>query len=378
MLKQKLKIRGPVRLMAAAVALAIVLGAGGLVLADQFDEQIKILQQQNSENKAASSNLAAQAASYQDAIDTLDAQINGLQQAIVANQKASNELQVKIDANQVELDHQKYVLGQNIKTMYLEGDISTLEILASSKDLSDFVDKQQYRYAVQSQVKTTVDKITALKIELEQQQRTLQTMIADQEKQKADLATAQSQQSQMLAYTEGQKSIYDQATKANQAKISDLKKQQAIYNIAQFGGSPGTGIACGGGYPGSVPGPWGPWGCNYPKDNNIDNWGMYNRECVSYTAFRVAASGRYMPYWGGRGNANQWDDNARAAGIPVDGNPQVGDIAISNAGYYGHSMYVEAVYGDGRILVSQYNSGWDGLYSEKVIWPGSLVFIHFP
>jgi hypothetical protein len=42
--------------------------------------------------------------------------------------------------------------------MYLEGKTSTLEMLASSKDLSDFVDKQQSRNAVQSKVKDTMAK----------------------------------------------------------------------------------------------------------------------------------------------------------------------------------------------------------------------------
>jgi surface antigen len=104
---------------------------------------------------------------------------------------------------------------------------------------------------------------------------------------------------------------------------------------------------------------------------------MYMRQCVSYTAWKVAASGRHMPYWGGIGNANQWDDNARRAGIPTDGSPRVGDVAISNSGYYGHAMYVEAVFGDGTIYVSQYNASWTGTYSEARINKGSLVFIHF-
>lgn len=84
-----------------------------------------------------------------------------------------------------------------------------------------------------------------------------------------------------------------------------------------------------------------------------------------------------MPYWGGIGNANQWDDNARNQGIPVDYNPQVGDVAISNAGYYGHAMYVEAVHGDGTISISQYNADWQGTYSTNRISIGNLVFIHF-
>jgi surface antigen len=104
---------------------------------------------------------------------------------------------------------------------------------------------------------------------------------------------------------------------------------------------------------------------------------MYLRQCVSYTAWKVHASGRNMPYWGGFGNAKQWDDNAIAAGIPVDRNPQVGDVAVSNRGYYGHVMYVEAVHGDGTISISQYNASWDGTYSEARIPIGDLVFIHF-
>jgi surface antigen len=127
--------------------------------------------------------------------------------------------------------------------------------------------------------------------------------------------------------------------------------------------------ACGGGYPAR-------W-CNAPLDSLIDNWGMYNRECVSYAAYKIVASGRTMPYWGGHGNANQWPANARAAGIPVDGNPKVGDVAISMAGPYGFAMYVEAVQSDGKIHVSQYNYDNQGEYSEMTISPGGLYFIHF-
>jgi surface antigen len=139
---------------------------------------------------------------------------------------------------------------------------------------------------------------------------------------------------------------------------------------AKYGTGSGysSGGACGGGYPAAL--------CNPPQDTVIDNWGMYNRECVSYTAFRVAASGRHMPYWGGHGNANQWPDSARAAGIPMDGNPRVGDVAISMIGSYGHAMYVEAVIGN-QIHVSQYNYGAPGTYSEMTISSSGLYFIHF-
>lgn len=116
-----------------------------------------------------------------------------------------------------------------------------------------------------------------------------------------------------------------------------------------------------------------PW----PNEES-DPWGMYKRQCVSYTAWAVATSGRNMPNWGGVGNANQWPDDARNAGIPVDETPRAGDVAIMNIGWAGHAMYVDSVNDDGTINISQYNGTYDGTYSTATISASGLQFIHFP
>ena len=120
-----------------------------------------------------------------------------------------------------------------------------------------------------------------------------------------------------------------------------------------------------------------PWANSSYYSNSPDTWGMYKRQCVSYTAWKVASSGRTMPYWGGRGNAINWDDNAIRAGIPVDLNPRIGDVAVDNFGSLGHVMFVEAVYSDGTIGVSQYNAEGNGRYSEDRVSGRGLKFIHF-
>jgi surface antigen len=208
-----------------------------------------------------------------------------------------------------------------------------------------------------------------LQAQLQAQKAELDVLIASQRQQNDQLGAARAQQQNMLSYNEGQQAAYNNQISANSGRIAELRRAQIAANARFTGGSAGSGVNCGGGYPGK-------W-CNIPQDSVIDDWGMYNRECVSYTAFKVDVSGRYMPYWGGVGNANQWDDNARRAGIPVDGNPQAGDVAISNSGYYGHAMYVESVNGNGTINISQYNAALNGRYSTNTISPGGLVFIHF-
>jgi len=345
------------------------------VRADQFDQQIQALQNQNAGNQAISDQLAAQASNYQDAVNKLQDEINGLQAQIDANQQKSQQLQQQIDQAQAQLDQQKKILGEDIKAMYLDGQTSTLEILASSKDLSDFVDKQQARNAVSDKVKDTVAKINDLQAQLKSEQAKLKQLIKDQQAQNAQLAGAQGEQNQLLAFTDGQKAAYDQQIQANNAQIATLRAEQLAANHS-LGGSVVYSGACGGSYPADAAGPYGHWGCNYPKDNTIDNFGMLNRECVSYTAWMVYLTYGHMPYWGGVGNANQWPGDAQAAGIPTGSIPRVNSVAIYTGGAFGHAMWVDGVSGN-YIHVRQYNFNLDGNYSEMTINGAGLTYIYF-
>lgn len=371
------------RSLAIYVVVAVMLASGGVALADRFDVQIEDLKNQNSSYQDQVDSLAEEAESYQDAINKLEGKINALQAEIVANQRASDKLAEEIKAKEAEIEHQRDVLGQSIKAMYLEGQISTMEILAASRDLSDFVNKQVARNAVQNKIKTLVDEIQKLKIELEQQQRELKARIRDQKNQQEELSAAQAKQAELLSYTEDQKDSYNSKISKNKNKIAELYRQQALENIRRFGGSGGK--LGGGGYPwgyakcihtGQVEG----WCANYDwaVGGSVYNWntGGYGfRNCTDWVSYRVRTTGGYVP--SGLGNARQWDDRAPSYGYSVSSTPKVGAAAVSNYGYYGHVMYVEAVNGDGTITVSDYNRAGTGKYDINVINPSGLRFVYF-
>ena len=362
----------------ALVMLMVAAATTPVVRADQFDQQIKDLQSQNSNASASVGQLQSEASTYQDAITQLQTQISTLQGQIFNNQNKQASLAQQIIDKQNDINHQRAVLGDDIKAMYVDGQISTIEQLATSKDLSDFVDKEEYRNTVQAKIQDTLKQIAALQQQLQSQKAEVDQLLTDQKSQQSQLASAQTQQNNLLAYNQQQQTAYTQQIQANSGKISDLRRQQAAANAALFASGNGTRLIAGNNGNDTYPNAW----RNISQDSLIDSWGMYNRECVSYTAWKVAASGRHMPYWGGVGNANQWDDDARAANIPTDSNPKAGDVAIKNSGPYGHAMYVEHVYDDGAIYVSQYNASLDGTYSEAFISAATvrsynLVFIHF-
>jgi peptidoglycan hydrolase CwlO-like protein len=368
------------------VFMLAAIGGPRLVHADSISEQIQSLRAENAANQAAVSQLQATASSYQDAIKQLQAQISFLQGQIDYNHARQAELQQQIEEQKAELARQKEVLGQSIKSMYLDSGLSTIEMLATSRDLSDFVDKETYQNAVQQKIQDTMDKIAKLQAELSAKKQEVDNLLAEQTAQQADLDGKRAEQANLLAMNQQQQADYNQKTKDNQSKINKLVAEQIRINSAGSGKmsyDPNNGFY-----------PYANWpfsmstapGC--VDGDGPDRWGYCTRQCVSYTAWAVERSGRSAPRY--YGNANNWVRRALANGVPVysfsnpdgyagvrSGGPQEGDVAISTAGTWGHAMYVESVSGS-QIYVSQYNAGLDGRYSTQWRNASSYYFLRFP
>ncbi len=117
------------------------------------------------------------------------------------------------------------------------------------------------------------------------------------------------------------------------------------------------------------------WGILSSNEDNSPRGYAY-RNCTDWAAFRSKQiTGVSVP--AGLGNAKNWDDNARGR-YEVDSKPEVGDVAVSNNGYYGHVMVVETVNSNGTINISEYNGGGDGNYRTRSGVPANLyAYIDF-
>lgn len=169
--------------------------------------------------------------------------------------------------------------------------------------------------------------------------------------------------------------ISNETSAAVLARFNAQQQQEiASWQAAQLAANQGLGGSIVAGDPnhGGYPANWD----NAAQDSMLDRWGMYNRECVSYAAWKVYQTYGNMPYWGGVGNANQWIRDARNAGIATGSAPRVHSVAISMRGYYGHATWVEKVSGN-MIYVSQYNYDLHGHYSEMWVNASSFTYIYF-
>ena len=377
------------------VAAALTVGmAVPYVRAASYQDQINQLQAQNNSNNAAVSDLQGQATSYQDAISILQAQINQVQAQLATNQAKQTQLQGQIADNEAKIANYKTVLGDNLKALYVDGQMSSVEMLATSKNLSDYVDKEEYRNVAQNKIQTTLTSIKDLQAQLQLQKTQVEALIQDQQTQQTQLASKRADQASMLNYNVNQQADYNQKTAANEAKIQSLIDQQ---RRANQGSNNGAAVA------GTSSYAYANWGfsmstapgCN--DNDGPDAWGYCTRQCVSYAAWAVAHSGRVAPMY--YGNANQWVSaalnnrygssynanvkvtvyswtNIEGYGGVRIGGPQPGDVAISTSGSWGHAMYVEQVSGS-QIYVSQYNQALNGEFSHQWRDASDYYFLRF-
>lgn len=343
--------------------------------ADDYFSEITRLQQENEKNEQKVLELEEQAVGYEDAINKLAAQIEALQAKIDENTRQQKRLEREIKEAEKELEVQKELLGQNIRTMYLDSGMSTLEMLASSKDISEFVDKEQYRNAIQSKIQTTLEKIQALRLKLKSQKEAVDLLLKDQVTKRAELDASRQKQHNMLAYNAAQREAFNRKTEKNRERISELIAAQRAANFNPDGGYyfirfPGAARSFNpNAYPHRDAGfsmQLGPCSHNDSWPDSPDEWGYCTRQCVSYAAWAVEASGREAPlYWG---DAKDWVAAAYANGIPVYRTPRPGDVAISTDGQWGHAMYVQSVSGD-HFYSLEYNGYLDGRPShQKRLW----------
>ncbi len=100
------------------------------------------------------------------------------------------------------------------------------------------------------------------------------------------------------------------------------------------------------------------------KGSTFDQWGMKNRESVSYAAWKVQETFGNMPtQWGGldkKVTARQWPALADEAKIARSMTPKVHSVGVVND----LAVWVEAVNGD-KVTVSFYDWGDSGAYG---IW----------
>lgn len=383
------KRRFPTRFMliGMAIVLSVPMATMQKTMADQWDNQINTLRAQAEQYQAQANELRARGDTLQNKLDEINAQIGALQAQIQVNQAKRDQLQAKINDNQEKLAKAQDALGDILANLYVDDNVSSVELLASSQNISDFVDKQEYRTSVKEQLGSLIKEVKQIKAKLEEDKKSVEKILAELGRQNDQMGAIQADQQNILNQTRGEEAEYQQMVSNARNSMAAVRAQQQAY-YASLGGGAGAGVYGSFQYWGLSPGN-GAGGCSggypfcAPQDSMVDPWNLYNRECVSYVAWALGNRfGKSVQPWHGDGNAYEWPSSApRWSGAWRVYDPQPGDVVVlpRSGGFapIGHVMIVESASG-GNIFVSQFNFYGTGQYSTMWIKNSGIILLRFP
>jgi surface antigen len=372
------------RQAATYAAIVLMLVATPIALAsparaDSYQDRINALQAEINQYQSKANELKEKGNSLQGELDRLSNEKAVIQRQIDLSQAKYDQLVVDIKANEEKLAKTQKSLEKIVASLYVDDDVSSIELLASSENIADFVDKQEYRSAVQKNLATSIKEVKRLKKELEQQKIDAQREIETGKSAREALAAKEAEQQALLDQTRGEEAAYNGviANREQQKLQAQREQQAAIQATMRRNGGGGSLMSAG-----SL-GPYASWAGNCYVDANAishggargggqDPLGYGCNQCVSYTAWMMAQKTGYAPsYWG---NANMWPAKARANKFTVTSQPRANSLGVMSPGRYGHIVYVHSYNAaNNTVNISQYNEyiagkGW-GQYSERTNVP---------
>jgi len=209
---------------------------------NQINEEINSVNSKIAETRAQSQSLANEVGIFDNQIYLIQLEINKTQQEIDITNSEIVKTNEQIVAAEIELQKQKEIMSEYLRTMYIEGRISTVELVAGSNNFSDFVDRSEYLDTMQDRVQDTANKIVVLKEELTSKKNELEVKKTKSEQLKAEQSNSKQilndqryAKQQLLDQTNGDEASYSNILAQRQARVIEIRKALAAAKIGNKG-----------------------------------------------------------------------------------------------------------------------------------------------
>ena len=196
--------------------------------------------------------IRSEAKTLQNQVNEFDTHIYQVQLEIDATQREIDITNTEIDTanNEIKnaeegINKQKDLMKEYLRVMYIEGQVSSVELVVKSKSFSEFIDRSEYLDIMQQNVQETADQISDLKLllvtkknDLEQKKARNEQLKNEQIAKRSSVEGEKNTKSSLLTLTQGNEAEY-------QKLLQNLKAQQTLAQSQIWAsiGSPGSGVA---------------------------------------------------------------------------------------------------------------------------------------
>ncbi len=209
--------------LALVMAFALVAGSGGTPAGATTEAELRAeterIEKEIADNKKILADLEEQADSLAGRIAQLDTEIATASKQIELLDLKIQKLKLDIKTTEAELTRQTDILKESVRQLYKRGNVTTIELLASSDSYAEFIAQQEYLSRLRSAIAESADEVRQLKQQLEDSLKQQTALKEKQAAQKKVLEQKRQEQTKLLEETRGQESLY-------QNVLADLEQQR--------------------------------------------------------------------------------------------------------------------------------------------------------
>lgn len=177
--------------------------------------------------QAETDRLSAEAVTLSNALAQITNEKNALQSQVDLSQVQYDQLIIQIADTEKQISDNQNALGSTIASLYVDDEISPIEMLASSKDIGEFLNKQEYRNSIKKELSSTITRVRDLKTQLGDQKISVEKVLNEQKNARDSLAAKEAEQANLVAQTRNDEAAYQGLVKNSAAGIAEAKAQQA-------------------------------------------------------------------------------------------------------------------------------------------------------
>lgn len=206
--------------------------------ANELQDKLKALEAQSVAYQAQAEELRHQAASLQNTISAINAEKAAIQLQIDISQTKYEGLVAQISETEAKIEQQKEVLGDTLANLYVDSDVTPLELIAGSKSIGDFMDKQSARSAIRDQLNKTIKSVKELKAQLVIQRTETEQVLKDLSAQRGALVEKEAEMARLLEQTRGEEARFQQLNAETVAQRAAVYKELESLNTSNLSVAP--------------------------------------------------------------------------------------------------------------------------------------------
>ena len=199
----------PTKRLLALILSAVLLTLGAVsayaTSIEELEERQKELEEQNAAYQQQLEESQAQVDQQQEYVDaligkiqTVNEEIAVIREKIAALDEDIKEKQRQIDEKNAEIEDSLDTLRARLRSIYMSGDVSSIEIILGAKDFSDFLDKIQLARYVSNHDEELINGIQAQLDVITAEEQALQNEKKEQEKEQQKLEEKQAELNALL------------------------------------------------------------------------------------------------------------------------------------------------------------------------------------